>query len=235
VFILLTHAGGDGTMKFKKAGISLVAALFAAVVGLSPAYAAVQPSAQSTNVTQSISGGALGFFSVPASAAFSGIQLNGDQQSSQASLGTIVAYDATGAGSGWNITVQASPFTEVTPSGGYKSGTSAKSFPVGSLTLQAPTGFAAYSISGHGKPTTSPLPEAISGSPWAIDSLNGSTAVKIVTARTSRGMGGYQMSFPDNCLTVNLDPATTYVDDANYSGGTTPYSTTITWTITTGP
>lgn len=222
-------------MNFKRAGISLVAALLTAVVGLSPAYAAPRSDAKSTNVTESISEGPIGFLSVPASAAFSSIKLNGDQQSSQASLGSIVAFDATGSGAGWNITVQASPITEVTPTGGYKTGTTAKTLPAGSLTLQAPTSFAAYSVSGNGKPTTSPLPEAVSGSPWAIDSTNGSSAVKIVTARSARGMGGYLVSFPDNCLAINIDPATTFVDDVNYSDGTTPYSTTLTWTISVGP
>lgn len=223
-------------MKFKKTGIFLVIASFiTSVVGISPVYAAPHPAAQSTNATENISGGALGFFSVPASAAFSGIQLNGDQQSSQASLGDIIAYDATGAGSGWNITVQAAPFTEVTPSGGYKSGTDAMILPAGSLTLQAPDRFLAYSISGKGKPTTSPLPTTAAGSPWAIDSTNGSNALKIITAEPARGMGGYLISFPDNCLALTLNPATTFVDTINYSGQATPYSTTITWTISTGP
>lgn len=235
IFSVIPPCKGDEIMKFKALRTSIVCTLLAAIVGLSPVYAATSPASQSTSATGSISGGALGFFSVPATAAFSNIQLNGDQQSAQASLGNIIAYDATGAGSGWNITVQAAPFTEVTPTGGYRAGTSAKTLPVGSLTLQAPNSFAAYSVSGNGKPTTSPLPTAVAGSPWAIDSLNGSSAFKVVTADTSKGMGGYLISFPANCLSLNLNPATTFVDGTNYAGQPTPYSTTITWTITTGP
>lgn len=230
--MFLTKLRGGNVVKLKKISVFLVSLLFIlSITGVYTAYAA----SPSTNASGSISGGSFGFFSVPSTATFSNVQLNGDMQTTKASIGDIIAYDASGNGIGWNVTVQANQFTEVAPTGGFKSGTTAKTLQAGSLTLQAPIEIIGYSLSGNGKPTKSPAPIAAAGSPWTIDSANGCNAVKLVTAAQSKGMGGYSISFANDCLSLTLDPATTFVDNINYPGQPTPYSTNLTWTITTGP
>ncbi len=191
------------------------------------------PSAQSNRHQQGTSGltpGLLAFYSVPSDINFN-TTLSGDEQTIKADLDPIIAYDATGTGAGWKISVEAKQFTEDTPASGFKPGTTARTLPLGSLSLTAPSTIIAAAVAG-GKITTSPLPNLVAPATAAID--NGSS-VKIVSADPNKGMGGYQIKFPSNALALTLNPATTYTDSVNYPSTATPYTSALTWTLSVGP
>ncbi|WP_158176897.1 WxL domain-containing protein [Heyndrickxia camelliae] len=178
-----------------------------------------------TIVSGSISGGDLDLVA-PASASFSAVNLNGSVQTANANPGTLSITDATGTGEGYRVTVQATQLTEKAPSGGFATGTTANVLPKGLLTLTSAGG----SISANSG-TTATAPK-FNGTSWIID--NGS-ATTIVTANKGEGLGKFDVSFPTNGLSLNLNPNTVMVDKTNYPTGATPYQTTITYTIISGP
>jgi WxL domain surface cell wall-binding len=121
----------------------------------------------------------------------------------------------------------------VTPQGGFAPGTHALTLPTGSLTLNTPLTVTSYKINqGDVGATTSKTPIALQ-TPTAID--NGS-AVTVLDAPVGAGMGAYQLSFPtNNAFTLTVPASTVTVDPTNYPGTATPFSSTITWTVSSGP
>lgn len=130
----------------------------------------------------------------------------------------LVVEDLTNSGNGWNVTVQATQFTEV--------GGAGLRIPLNSLTL---SNVATISpING----TVSPSPTTKAGSPWTID---GGSPVSILSAAVGNGKGTYSVAFSNPALRLNLNPATTYVDKVNFPSSPTPYQSTLTWSIISGP
>lgn len=160
----------------------------------------------------------------PTSTTFADVTLDGTSKTTTANPGKLVVSDNTGSGEGYKVSVQATPMREVAPSGGFVAGTTAKTLPVGSLSLSN----SGATITPKG--TTSPSPTWL-GSNFVID--NG--AVNILSAAVGQGMGIYDVQFGSSALSLVLNPSTTFTDPKNYPSGATPYSTTITYTITTGP
>jgi len=126
----------------------------------------------------------------------------------------LEVQDTTGSGNGYHVTVKANQFTEV--------GGSGLTLPQNSLRLNS------LSIS----PVNASSPVALAGAPYTID---GASSVTILRAAVGTGDGTYSVSFTSPSLTLTLNPATTKVDKANYPSIPTPYRSTITWTIVTGP
>lgn len=160
----------------------------------------------------------------PASTVFGNVTLDGTTKITTANPGKLVVSDNTGSGEGYKVSVQATPMREVAPAGGFAAGTAAKTLPAGSLSLSN----SGATISPKG--TTSPSPTWL-GSNFVID--NG--AVNILSAAVGQGMGIYDVTFGATALSLVLNPQTTFTDPKNYPSGATPYQSTITYTITTGP
>jgi hypothetical protein len=67
----------------------------------------------------------------------SAVTLKGNTQTLTANPGTLSTEDSTGTGNGWHVTVEASQFEEVAPSGGYPASytEAPRTLPLGSVTL----------------------------------------------------------------------------------------------------
>jgi hypothetical protein len=185
-----------------------VAALLAALgVAAIPAEAAFAD----TGVT--VNAGSLSM-TTPTVANFNGVTLNGAAQDTTASMGTFSVTDATGGGSGWHVTAQATQLAEWDATlnagaGGYVSG--GKTLPSSSLSVSAP------SVAANG--TTSAAPTVGTG-PFTID---GGSAVTVATAAANTGMGTYD--FGTSTLTLSV-PASAYAKE---------YRSAVTVSAVTGP
>lgn len=134
--------------------------------------------------------------------------------------------DARGTHEGWRVQAVAQPFKEVEPIGGFKDGTEAYSLPEGSLTLIGPE-----SISRVGT-GNSELPVNHLNDVMAIDT---GSAVTVIRGDRGEATGEFSATFGEDTLGLILDPETTRIDLDNYPGEPTPYETTITWTLVSGP
>lgn len=196
-------------MKNFRTRSAMIAVVAAAAVGVSasPALAATDD----TNVT--VTGGVLSITN-PVVANFTGVTLNGAAQTTTAAVGAFSVNDATGTGSGWNVTVQASQLAQYDSTlnagaGGYVTG--GRTLALNSLSLPAST------VASPN--TTSPDPSITAG-PYLIDSAS---AVKVASAAANEGMGKYDFSAAT--LTLSL-PASVYA--ANYRSD-------VTLSVVTGP
>lgn len=149
---------------------------------------------------------------------FGTVTLNGTTQTVTAGISKLTVGDATGTGSGWHVSASASQFTEV--------GGAGLKIPKGSLKLAAPSTIAATGG------TTSPAPTIKTGAPWSID--DGSSYM-VVSAAVGQGMGNYDVTFPAVALTLTIDPSLVKADTVNYPATPTPYGSTVTWSIVSGP
>lgn len=139
--------------------------------------------------------------------------------------GDFRVIDARGTQEGWQLTVSATPFSIVEPSTGWVK-YNPYSLPSGSLSLNSLT-----NIVGLNKESeqTYPVIEAIDK---AID-MN--EAIKVLNADSGKGMGEYALTFGTNALSLVIDPTTAKVDKVNYPNTITPYESTITWDLVSGP
>ena len=154
----------------------------------------------------------------PSMESFANVVVNGFKQIIKTSFTTSIQIaDNTGTGNGWNVTVAATPFKEV--------GGKGYTLPSQSLVMQRPNNILVKSGDAVKLPTIQ------SGGPWVID---GGNAVKIVSANAGYGMGSYEIGFPNNALELTIKPETTYIDSIDYPLGT-PYTSTITFTVVSGP
>jgi len=151
---------------------------------------------------------------VPSSTAdFGTILVDGTIKSVNADLGKLNVTNETT--SGWNITVSSTPFIQ-------KNGTSSLTLPTGSLQLNGISSVSQVSGSASG------LPSASGVYPKIIDM----GAVKILSANTGAGIGGFDVLFPPDALTLMIDTSRKIIDPAN---SPTIYQCDISWVISTGP
>lgn len=155
--------------------------------------------------TVTLNGGNLSI-STPVIGDFSDVNLNGNAQTTDASLGTFDVTDARGTGAGWNVTVQSTQFASAS-----------HTLPTGSISLSEPTVAKKYA-SSNTVPT-------IVGGPYSINQYSGSSpvAVKIASAAVDAGMGAYTFSPSTMTLSVGADA---------YAG---VYTSTVTVSVVTGP
>jgi hypothetical protein len=181
-----------GKARLIAAGASALAATIMLAVALPAASGAATTSADSTSF--SVTAGSLAFSALPGMPTLSAITLNGQAQTTNTTMTNFAVADATGSGSGWDVTVNGntgtgkSPvFKEYCPSAtcgtdsgpGYVSG--GLTLPANSLTLNS-TGASLTGQSG----TTGTAPTLQCSTACNVDSAS---AVKIVSAATSAGMG----------------------------------------------
>lgn len=141
----------------------------------------------------------------------------------------IYIVDMSGSGKGWSLSVEASQFEEVKPAnGGIAPSKGWLKLPKGSVKL---TGLGdVYRVNNDGTKTKSEVVK-LSSSESPID--NGQVSLLSADNKNSYGAFGVDMSKAK--LLLNLDPSTTLVDSDNYPNSATPYTTTVTWTLTSGP
>lgn len=152
----------------------------------------------------SITGGSLSL-TQPTPGNFSAVTLNGQVQTTNADMGAFTVTDATGTGNGWNVVAQASQFTDSTNN---------LTLPTNSLNLSLPTVTAETGASDATTVTA------------AGGNIDNATGVKVLSAALNGGMGTYDIAFPANALTLNLQPK-------DVKAGT--YTSTVTVTVTSGP
>jgi hypothetical protein len=198
-------------MKHRKK-LALLGCSFSLTFGLlANTYAA---TSDTTSSQVSVQSGSLAITTPSASVDFGTVTVDGTVQTVTASLGTMNASDYRGTGEGWNVTVQATQFSQTIGA--------MKTLPQNSLTL---TSVDTISASDG---NSSPVPTSPAG-PFIID---GVSSVNILSAALSEGMGAYDVTFPANVLELAVDTSAGVVDAAN---NPTVYTSTVTWTIATGP
>lgn len=171
-------------------------------------------STDSTNVAAAIQGGSYSFGNLPNSISFSNITLNGTWQTEMSFFDNFMVVDATGTANGWKLDVSATRLTEI--------GGKNLSMPPGTLVVYAPTSVAA--ING----TVGPLPGLNTGF-GMVDA----EPFRIATAPSGTGMGSFK--FGRIYLEIDIRPFIVLVDSVNYPNVPTPYESTITWSIVSGP
>ncbi|NRD80938.1 WxL domain-containing protein [Bacillus sp. BRMEA1] len=176
-----------------------------------------------TTSSPTIKGGPLILLPPTIQTDFPAITLNGQLQTLNATLSNWSIIDATGTGNGWHVTAQATPFTEAGVSN------NPLTLPTGSLTLSGTRNVSAVYGSTPVDATNGPI---LLNQTAALDST---IPVTIISAKKGYGMGWYNVSEPTNGLTLTLAPASTKVDTTNHVNDSTPYSSTLTFSVITGP
>jgi hypothetical protein len=124
--------------------------------------------------------------STPSIADFASLTLSGFIQTTTASMGAFTVTDSRGNGVGWNVTVQASQFTN-----------GSRALPLGSVSMPEPS-------VAKATPQSTGLPTIMAG-PYLID---GVSTIKIASAAND-GSGEGSYVFTPGPLTLRV-PAKTY-------------------------
>lgn len=133
--------------------------------------------------------------------------------------------DTRGTQEGWQVTVSATPFTIIEPITGWVQ-ENPYSLPSGSLSLNSLTNV--IGLNGENEE----FYPSIDIMDRAID-MNES--IKVASADTGKGMGEYALSFNNDALSLVIDPITAKIDTVNYPNTITPYESTVTWDLISGP
>ncbi len=187
----------------------VVAAAFAILATL---VLSTSASAATDTTSVTLTGGALSFSTNPTADDFPATALTGATQNLAANFNDWRVMDARGSGAGWNVTMQASQFSD----GG------SNTLPAGSLKLKAPVTTPVDVLNLAVPPVVSLSPAP----PWTLD---GGSAVKVVSALAATGQG--EWNFDHANLVASKDLQLTVPADA--AAGT--YTSTITSTLSTGP
>ncbi|EHU3551983.1 hypothetical protein KY510_002998 [Listeria monocytogenes] len=142
-------------------------------------------------------------------------------------LPKLLLQDGTDSNKGYSVSIQATPLKEVTPKNGYVTGTSARSFPSGTLQLKT-TGKEAITLGDQGTKDNQPN---IPAGNYTIDAA----PVTVIPGKANAGSGIYTVSFIANSLSLNYQLKNVFADPYNYPNQETPYETTVTATIVQGP
>jgi len=196
---------------------------------------AVSAGATQENTTQfSVIAGSLSFSTAPTVPSLGSVTLNGQAQTTNATMNNFAVDDATGSGSGWNVTVEGQSGTGKsvvfatycpkskcgTESEGYVTG--GATLPANSLTLNS-TG-ASFSAQ-NGSTGTAPTLQCAT----ACD-VDHPSAVKIVSAAKEAGMGTWQVSGFSATSLALATPSTLKVPSNEEV-----YRVNLLWTLSTGP
>jgi hypothetical protein len=216
----------------------LVVAMLAGAWAIAAA-AAVLPTiasgaTQEDKTSFSVTAGSLSFSTAPAMPTLSSITLNGAAQTTSTTMTNFGVADATGSGSGWNVTVagqsgtgKSTVFAQYCPKAtcgsdpeGYVTG--GATLPANSLTL----GSTGASFSGQSG-TTGTAPELKCSTACNVDSAS---AVKVASAAVNAGMGTW---LTGSWSASSLSLATPSTLKALSNGEV--YRVNLLWTLSTGP
>ena len=193
-------------MSARKYVIAAVAAIAAVPAVAGPANAASDP----TQIN--LIGGSLAFGTPLTANNFADLTLNGTIQTVNAEVNDWSVNDSTGSLLGWNVTAQASQFTDDNGTPG--DNTDDKTLPTASLSLSGGTPAAGAGQSALLAPIVQPL-----GTP-----IDGGAAVPVAIAALGKGQGLWNFAQDADDLTLVVPPTA--------EEGT--YTSTITTTLTSG-
>jgi hypothetical protein len=202
------------------------------VVGLLPAAASAATTEDKTQF--SVTAGTLSLSTAPAMPTLSAITLNGSAQTTTTAMTNFGVADATGSGSGWNVTVagqsgtgKSAVFAQYCPKSTCGSDTegyvgSGATLAANSLTLTS-TGASFTGQSG----STGTAATLQCASSCNVDSAS---AVKVASAAASAGMGTW-LTGSWGATSISLATPSTLKALAN----TEVYHVNLLWTLSTGP
>jgi hypothetical protein len=183
----------------------------------------------------SVTAGSLSFSTAPAMPTLTSITLTGEAQKTNTAMTNFGVSDATGTGSGWNVTVngqsgteKSAVFAEYCPnatcgsnSKGYVGG--GGTLPANSLTLSSTSA----SFAGQ-KESTGTAPELKCGA--SVCDVDSASAVKIASAALNAGMGTW---LAEKWAATSLTLSTPSTLKALSNGEI--YRVNLLWTLSTGP
>jgi hypothetical protein len=203
-----------------------------AVTGLLPGVAAAATQEDKTQF--SVVAGSLSFSTAPAMPTLSSITLNGQAQTTNSTMTNFGVADATGSGSGWNVTVagqsggeKSAVFAQYCPnatcgsdSKGYVP--SGATLAANSLTLSS-TGASLGAQSG----STGTAPTLQCATACNVDSAS---AVKLASAAVNAGMGTWlTTAFGASSLSLSTPSTLKALSNAEV------FRVNLLWTLATGP
>ncbi len=207
-------------------------ALVCAAASLWPAMAAAET--KETTAQFEVKAGALTFSTAPTLPSLGSVTLKGETQTTHATMNNFAVQDATGSGSGWNVTVEgqtgagkSAVFKQYCPetkcgseSKGYVSG--GYELPANSLTLNS-TG--ASFTEEHESSGTAPVFVCATGC-----DVDHATGVKIAHAEASAGMGTWATTgFSATSLSLTTPSTLKLLPEKEV------YHVDLLWTLSTGP
>jgi WxL domain surface cell wall-binding len=206
--------------------------LVCAVGALLPAVAAAETKETTTQFE--VKAGSLTFSTAPTLPSLGSVTLKGESQTTHATMSNFAVQDATGSGSGWNVTVEgqagsgkSAVFKQYCPE--TKCGTESKGYisggyelPANSLTL---TSTGASFTAEHESTGTAPVFVCST----ACD-LDHATGVKIAHAETNAGMGTWASTgFTSTSLSLTTPSTLKLLPEKEV------YHVDLLWTLSTGP
>jgi hypothetical protein len=183
----------------------------------------------------SVTAGSLSFSTAPGLPTLGAVTLNGQAQTTTTQMTNFAVADATGSGSGWDVTVagltgtgDSAVFKQYCPTAGgcganpqgYVSG--GATLPANSLTLNS-TG--ASFVAQNGSTGTAPTLQCSSAC-----NVDSASAVKVASAAVGAGMGTWLTStFASNSLSLTTPTTLKALSNGEV------YRVNIVWTLSTGP
>ena len=218
--------------RMRRTATRTLTSVAALVASMALTGGAAQAATSNDNTTFAVTAGSLSFSSAPAMPALSGVTLTGAAQTTNTTMTNLTVDDATGSGSGWNVTVnglvgggKSAVFKQYCPnptcgsdSGGPGYIGTGYSLPANSLTLT--------STGATFNPSTS-APTYQCSSACNVDSA---TAVKIISAAASNGMGTFATTGWGGTSLALTTPASLHALQTNEV-----YRVDLVWTLTSGP
>jgi hypothetical protein len=214
--------------------IGLAAAVSALAVCVLPAAAL---GATSNDTTQfSVTAGSLAFGTAPDVPTLNSVALNGQSQSTNSTMSSYSVADATGSGSGWNLTVAgdgpsgSAVFKQYCSNGGSAcGGDTANSYVSGGATLPANSltlnSTSAGITAQNGSTGSGPTHQCNSGC-----FVDAGSATKVLSAAAGNGMGTWQANSYSASSLQLATPSTLKALPANEI-----YRVNLTWTLNSGP
>jgi hypothetical protein len=207
-----------------------------AVISLLAALApSMSPAATQEDKTQfTVVAGSLSFSTAPAMPTLSAITLNGQAQTSTTAMTNFGVADATGSGSGWNVTVagqtgaeKSAVFAQYCPTA--TCGADAKGYVPSGATLAANSltlsSTGATFAAQNGSTGTAPTLQCSSAC-----NVDSASAVKVASAALSAGMGTW-LTATFGASSLSLATPTTLKALSNGE----VYRVNLLWTLATGP
>jgi len=212
--------------------VPALAAVLCIIGGALPASA---PAATQEDKTQfSVTAGSLSFSTAPGLPTLGAITLNGSAQTTNATMSNFGVADATGSGSGWNVTAEGQPgvgksavFKQYCPKA--KCGTESEGYVTAGATLPA-NSLTLLSVGAAFSPqsgSTGTLPSLQCGSVCNLDSA---AAVKVASAAKEAGMGTFLTTGFGATSLALATPSTLKV-----LPNEEVYRVNLLWTLGTGP